>query len=228
MTTARHFAPSLPNTPEHAIERLRELWLTDSDLSFLRDVDANTLLRIAGEVARDHARISESQRPLYEAMARATRVIPGFLLAKFSGTLSPYVQARICQCLDAKSAAALARVYEPALLAEISLHLEPGFAAQIAALTQIEPLAAIANVLIARGLWRRLSEIADALAPELLAKLVERIRDPEHVAGVALHMTATEKFGQVLRRLDTRLQRPVIEALERLGGSAALAAAKAR
>ncbi|MET0344136.1 MAG: hypothetical protein ABW252_24185 [Polyangiales bacterium] len=209
---------------ERAIETLREHWLTDTDLSFLRSLEPDVLARIATEVERNHARVSASQRPLYEAMARATRFIPNFMVAKLGSNLSPYVKARICECLEPKAAAALSKAYEPAVLAEISLHLDAGLAAQIAALTELDALSAIVQVLLARGLWRRLGEISDALEPGLLEKLVQRIRDPERIAKVAAHMTAVDKLSRVVRRLDAKLQTAVIGALERHGPSAALSA----
>ncbi|MDB4971867.1 MAG: hypothetical protein JWN48_208 [Myxococcaceae bacterium] len=202
---------------EDEIQTLKELWLTDSDLSFLHQVEPALLARITSEVKAHSERVQAGQKALYEGMARTTRFIPNFLLSKISGGLSPYVMARITEYLEPKAAASLSKSYEPALLAEISLHLDAQLAAKIASYSDIDTLAVITETLAKKGLSRRLGEISDALDEKLLGKLVDRIADPVRLASVAAHMTSASKLANVAKRLDSKMLQAVIKVLQSQG-----------
>lgn len=206
------------------IESLKELWLTDTDLSFLRQLEPSLLGRIVAEVEAHAQRSHEGQRHVYESMARSTRFIPNFLLAKMSANLGPYVLARVTEHLEPKASATLSKAYEPALLAEISLHLPAQLVARIAAHTDVETLAIITNVIAKKGLDRRLGEVSDALDERLLEKLVTKIGDPERIAAVAVHMTALDKLGKVATRLDGTLRRAIVAILHQQGHATIAAA----
>jgi hypothetical protein len=213
--------PSDSSANEAQVETLKELWLTDTDLSFLNQVEPTTLARITAEVSAHNQRVAEGQRALYESMAKTTRFIPNFLLSKLSSGLSPYVLARITEHLEPKTAATLSKSYEPALLAEISLHLDAHLAAQIATHTDLDTLTTITETLARKGLSRRLGEISDALDEKMLGKLVQRINNPERIASVAAHMTSTSKLTSVAKRLDAKMLQAVVSLLNAQGHLAA-------
>jgi hypothetical protein len=203
------------------IESLKEVWLTETDLSFLRDVEPSVLARIVAEVKASDQRTQDGLRALYESMAKTTRFVPNFLLNKLSVGLSPYVLARITENLEPKHAASLSKHYEPALLAEISLHISAELAAAIAAHTDIDTLAVITEALGKKGLSRRLGEISDLLEDKMLEKLTDKIKDPERLASVAAYMTRTDKVSRLGRRLDAKLRSAVVSVLQRQGHSGA-------
>jgi hypothetical protein len=203
------------------IESLKEIWLTETDLSFLRAVDPSILARIVTEAKASEGRTQAGLRALYESMAKTTRYVPNFLLGKLSMNLSPYVLARITEFLEPKNAASLSKSYEPALLAEISLHLSAELAAAIAAHTDIETLVLITEMLGKKGLSRRLGEISDLLEDKMLEKLTDRIKDPERLASVAAYMTRTDKVSKLGRRLDAKLRNAVVSVLQRQGHAGA-------
>jgi predicted regulator of amino acid metabolism with ACT domain len=209
------------------IETLKELWLTDSDLSFLRELEPSLLARVTAEVKAHSERSEASQRPLYETMAKATRFIPNFVLQKLSGNLPPYVQARVTEHLEPKAAAALAKHMPASMLAEIALHLDSGLVAAVAAHQDLDTLTEITNLISKKGLARKLGEISDALDERMLEKLIKRIGDPEQLASVAAHMTATTKLANIAGRLDKPLLQAVVSLLE-TRGFAHTAAALAR
>lgn len=203
------------------LESLKEVWLTETDLSFLRDVDPAVLARIVAEVQASAERTQSGQRALYESMAKTTRFVPNFLLAKLSSGLSPYVLARITEHLEPKHAASLSKNYEDSLLAEISLHLSAELAAAIAAHTDLDTLTVITETLGKKGLSRRLGEISDLLEDKMLEKLTDRIRDPERLASVAAYMTRSDKLTRLGRRLDSKLRSAVVSVLQRQGHAGA-------
>jgi hypothetical protein len=203
------------------IESLKEVWLTETDLSFLRDVDPSVLARIVGEVKASDERTQAGLRALYESMAKTTRFVPNFLLGKLSMGLSPYVLARITEHLDPKNAASMSKNYEASLLAEISLHLSAELAAAIAAHTDLDTLTTITEALSKKGLSRRLGEISDLLEDKLLEKLTDRIRDPERLAAVAAYMTRSDKLTRLGRRLDAKLRNAVVSVLQQQGHAGA-------
>lgn len=207
---------------EGHIESLRELWLTENDLSFLHEIEPALLARVVGEVRAHSERLHASQRAMYETLARASRFIPNFLLAKVSNGLGAYVLARITDYLEPKTAASLSRSFDPELLAETSLHLEPARVAGIAAHTQVDTLVQITDLLAQKGLSRRLGEIGDALEESVLEKLVLRMGDPERIAAIAAHMSA-DKLAHVARRLDAPALAAVIRALRASGHEPAAA-----
>lgn len=209
-------------TRDEQIETLKELWLTDSDLSFLEQLDPDALTRITHEVKAHSQRVQADQSAVFEGMAKTTRFIPNFLLGKLSAGLSPYVLARITEHLEPKNAASLSKSYEPTLLAEISLHLDAQLAAKIASYTDLDTLLIITNTLAKRGLSRRLGEISDALDERMLEKLVARINDPERIASVAAHMTSAAKLSNVARRLDGKMLQAVIRVLTTQGHTQAV------
>ena len=115
----------------------------------------------------------------------------------------------------------MSKSYEPALLAEISLHLDAQLAAKIAGYTDIDTLTIITDTLAKKGLSRRLGEISDALDEKMLGKLVDRIADPVRLASVAAHMTSASKLTSVAKRLDNKMLQAVIKVLQSQGHLAA-------
>jgi len=213
-------------TSEELIEALRELWLTDSDLTFLSELDPSVLTRIHLEVHAHARRVHEGQRKLYAVLAGATRFIPNFVITKLSTALSPYVLAQVSEHLEPKAAAGLAKSFEPQLLAEIVLHIDTQTAARIATHTDIDMLVQITDSLANKGLMKRLGEVSDALEERMLEKLVLRIKDPQRIAGVASHMQEFGKLGNLARKLDRKLLQAIIEVLQRGGNSKAAQALK--
>lgn len=199
------------------IEGLKELWVTDNDLSYLEAVDLETLERIHGEVEAHVQRVHDGHRRVYETMARATRFIPNFVLAKLSGGLTPYIMARICENLDPKAAVALSKIYDVHTLAEISIHLDAQLVASIAKLQDLDTLLAVTENLVKKGLFRRLAEVSDALDESILQKMVERIKDPERIAAVASHMQSMTKLSALSQRLPKKLNEAVLGVLRSQG-----------
>lgn len=202
---------------DEQVEILRELWLTQSDLSFLREGNADLLAGIAKEVRAHRDRVEESLRPVYESMARATKFIPGFMLNKLGRNMSPYVRARIAECMEPKAAASTTKHIPTDELAEISLHLDAWRVAEIAVYQDIQTLTVITDYIAERGLVRRLGEVSDALDEKLLAKLVDRMPDAERLASIAVHMTAKDKLRRIARRIDKKLRGAVHELLTSRG-----------
>ena len=206
-------------TPPELIEALRELWLTDSDLSFLSELDTAVLSRIHAEVRAHAQRVHDSQRKLYAVLAGATRFIPNFVITRLSSTLSPYVLAQVSEHMEPKAAAGLAKTFDAHVLGEIVLHIDTQAAARIAVHTDIDMLVQITDSLASKGLLKRLGEVSDALEERMLEKLVLRIKDPERIAAVASHMQELSKLTSIGRRLDKKLALAVIEVLQRAGNS---------
>ena len=204
-------------TYEERIEALRELWVTESDLSFLRELDLEHVSRIHAEVSAHARRVHEGQRKLYAVLASATRFIPNFVITRLSTALSPYVLAQITEHLEPKAAAGLAKAFDAHLLSEIVLHIETQTAASIAVHIDLDMLVQITDSLASKGFVKRLGEVSDALEEKMLEKLVLRIKDPERIASVASHMHKLDKISTVARRLDRKLREAVIETLQRTG-----------
>ncbi len=211
-------------TSEELIEALRELWLTDNDLTFLGALDPSALARIHAEVHAHARRVHDGQRKLYAVLAGATRFLPNFVITKLSGALSPYVLAQISEHLEPKAAAGLAKAFEPHLLAEIVLHIDTQTAARIATHIDIDMLVQITDSLANKGLMKRLGEVSDALEENMLEKLVLRIKDPRRIAAIAAHMQELGKLGNVARKLDRKLLQSIIDILQRAGNSKAVQA----
>jgi len=206
------------------VEALRELWLTDNDLSFLMELEPSVLARIHVEV-REHARrVHDGQSKLYAVLASATRFMPNFVIMKLSNALSPYVLAQISEHLEPKAAAGLAKSFDAHVLAEIVLHIDTQTASRIATHTDIDMLVQITDSLANKGLVKRLGEVSDALEERMLEKLVLRIKDPQRIASVASHMQEFGKLGNLARKLDRKLLQAVIEVLQRSGNSKAVQA----
>lgn len=199
------------------IEGLKELWLTDSDLSYLEEVDPSILARLHGEVVANGARVHDGHKRVYDTMAKATRFIPNFMLGKLSSNLTPYIQARICECLEPKAAAALAKHHDAQTLGEISLHLDAKLVATIAMMQELDTLLAVTEQLSRKGLYRRLAEISDLLDESTLQKMVERIKDPERIAAIASHMQSMPKLRTLAARLPQKVTLAISSVLERQG-----------
>jgi ribosomal protein S8 len=208
---------SEPETHDEHIAALREHWLTDGDLAYLRGVDVSLLARIRRDVEAHARRVHDGQRRLYEVMAKATRFIPNFMIVRMSGSLSPYVLAQITEHLEPKTAAGLTKSFDAQLLGDIVVHLETRVAASIASHTDVDTLVQITDILRQKGFVKRLGEVSDALDHRMLEKLVQRIRDPESIAAVAAHMRAHDKLSAVAGRLDAKLRAAVVAVLEKQG-----------
>lgn len=223
----RSEASEFPST-EELIAALRELWVTDSDLSYLGELPPGVLARIHGEVTAHAKRVHEGQRRLYEVMARTTRFIPNMLVARMSGSLSPYVLAQVAEHMEPKSAAALTKAFDQELLGQILLHIDTRAAAAIAVHTDLDTLVQMTEILQRNGFVKRLGEVSDALEEHVLEKVVQRMRDPHRIAAVAAHMRAHHKLRTVAQKLDAKVRAAVVAILESQGHAQAVRAILAR
>lgn len=214
-------SPTAPAPHDDLIDALRDVWLTDTDLEFLREVDPVALARIVAEVQAHARRVHEGQRKLYEVLAASTRLVPNFMVVKLAGNLSPYVLAQVSEHLEPKAAAGLTKSFDAHLLGEIVLHIDVGTAARIATHMDLETLVQITESLATKGLHKRLGEVSDALDERMLEKLVLRIKDPARIAAVTSHMHRLDHLARVGRRLDAKLVASVVAVLERGGHGAA-------
>jgi hypothetical protein len=203
------------STADEVLDTLKETWLTENDLSPLRALSDEQLRFVEREVVAHAERQRESERQIYETLAKITRFIPNLVLSRIAGAMSPYASARVAEYLEPKHAAALSKHYEPHYLSEVTLHLDAHAAARIAVHTDIDALTRINDTLLSRGMYRRMAELSDALDDRMLVKLAERMRDPEGIASVALHMRVLDKVRTVARSLDRRILQGVRESLLR-------------
>jgi hypothetical protein len=216
--------PTEPDTTaDDLLDTLKETWLTESDLEPLRALPPHLLAFVTGEVTAHAERVRESERHIYETLARITRFIPNLVLTRIAGTLSPYASARVAEYLEPKHAAALSKHYEPHYLSEVTLHLDAHAAARIAAHSDIDVLTRINDTLLSRRLYRRMAELSDVLDDRMLVKLAERMRDPEGIASVALHMRVLDKVRTVADHLDRKVLDKVRASLLRREAHALLA-----
>jgi hypothetical protein len=206
------------------LEALKEIWVTDTDISALRDMDMQLLRLVQSEVTAHHKRVDASERNIYETIAKVTRFLPNFVLSRMGPQLSPYSTARVATLLDAKHAASLSKNFEPEYLAEVALHLEAKRAGEIAAHTDLDTLHVINEALLKKGLYRRLGELSDHLDDRVLSKLAKRMRNPEGIAAIALHMQVVAKVAAVSGSLDREIEAAVRVLLERHGAGALVAA----
>jgi len=216
------------NDPDALIESLREMWLTDSNLDFLRELDPSHLARVHAEVKGHLERTRAAEARMYEVMAKTTKFVPNFMVHRLGAHLSPHVLAGVTEHMDPKTAAGLSKGFEPELLGEIALYLSTTTTAEVTRHSDIDHVLRVIERMADKRLHHRLGELGDALDAKTLEKLVQRLVRVEHIAAVAGHMTDREKLGRVARTMKPSLRAEVESALRRDGrGEVADAIARA-
>lgn len=198
-------------------EALRELLVTDSDLSFLQELSPEGVHALRAEIEAYVRRTEEAQQPVYKTMAAVTRFVPNFVIARVGGTLPPYVMAQVTHHLDVKSAAGMAKLFEPELLGEVALHIHAELAGQISSKVSFKQLCAVMDVMRTRGFFRKLGEVSDQVDPELLARVAAQLKDPADTARITMHMQDMDRVQTVAQRLPGRVVQAIAEELARLG-----------
>ena len=181
------------------------------------------LAELIKEVKHYQEKIEEQQRPVYKAMAAATKLVPNFMVAKMSqDMLTPYIIAQVTTLLPPKEAGNIGKSFDPALLAEVATFVEPSLTAQIADTMGTGHVLKVMQVMCQREFFIKLGELSDALNERLLSQVAQKLKSSHDLASIVFHMKDENKIKLIKKNTASNLMAAVQEDLEQRGDSLAL------
>lgn len=185
---------------ENFIELIKEILVTERDLTYLADVPVEIQKKIYEEI-RDYVhRTEELQKPVYRVMAAATKFIPNFIIARLAlDFLTPYIIAQVTLYLEPKDSAHIGKSFPPDYLGKVALYVEPQLSAKIADLMGLSHVQKIFEEMVKFRFFRKLGEISDYISDRLLIDLVNRMPDNEALAHIAINMQNRDKIRRAVQ-----------------------------
>ncbi|MCS6984483.1 MAG: hypothetical protein NZM25_05065 [Leptospiraceae bacterium] len=188
--------------PQDYAELLKELLVSQSDLSYFREIPLALQEKIYEEIKAYVHRTEELQKPVYRVMAAATKFIPNFIIARLAlDFLTPYIIAQVTLHLEPRESANIGKSFPPDYLGKVALYVEPALSAQIADLMGLNHVQKIFEEMVKFRFFRKLGEISDHIADRLLIDLVLRMPDNEALAHISVHMQNRDKIRRTAKVL---------------------------
>lgn len=205
---------------ENKLNKIKEILLTNEDLSFLAPLGeegVEKLQRILDEYIHKNY---EEQKPVYQTMAFTTGFLPNFIVAKIAQEmLNPYIVGQVTNYLTPKDAARIAQNFQLSYLAEVALYADRLHLSKITQELPFEMAYKIMKIMINKGYFARIGELADHLSENLLKRFLERFDNPEEVAKIMIHMENLNVIYAVFRTEKLTRVHSVTNALRDLGHS---------
>lgn len=203
---------------ENKINKIKEILLTEEDLSFLEKLGEEGIDKLQKAIDAYIQRNYEEQKPVYQTMAFATGLLPNFIVAKLAQEmLNPYIVGQVTNYLKPKDAAKISQNFNYTYLAEVALHADRLHLSKITQELPFEMAYKIMRIMIDKGYFARIGELADNLPESLLKRFLERFDDPQEVAKIMIHMENMNIIYAVYRTERPGRRDAVMDALRRLG-----------
>ncbi len=205
---------------ENKLNKIKEILLSEEDVSFLTPLGEEGIEKLQ-KILDDYIHKNyEEQKPVYQTMAFATGLLPNFIVAKIAQEmLNPYIVGQVTNYLKPKDAARIGQNFNLPFLAEVALHADRFHLSKITQELPFEMAYKIMRIMIQKGYFARIGELADNIPESLLKKFLERFDDPEEVARIMIHMENLNIIYAVYRTEKPGRRNAVMDALRRLGYS---------
>lgn len=204
------------------IEEIKETLLTESDLSFLQNIDEGHLQKIHKEIHDYIHRTEEQQKPVFKVMAVATQFIPNFIIAKLAHDyLTPYIIAQVVIYMDPKAAAKIGKSLRIDYMGQVALYANPEITARIGNLMEPQIVAQVVKDLSSKNFNAKLGELADLLDDKMMVEIIKVLRDGRIVGNIAHSMMNQEKILRIVPQMPPEVRSAARAQLQSLGNKLA-------
>lgn len=207
---------------ENLVEEIKETLVTDSDLSFLRELSEDHLTKIHKEIHDYIQRTEEQQKPVFKVMAVATQFIPNFIIAKLAHDyLTPYIIAQVVIYMDPKAAAKIGKLLRIDYMGQVALYANPEITARIGNLMEPQIVAQVVKDLSLKNFNTKLGELADLLDDKMMVEIIKVLRDGRIVGNIANSMMNQEKILRIVPQMPPDVRSAARAQLQSLGNKLA-------
>ncbi|HRP69112.1 MAG TPA: hypothetical protein PLY93_06240 [Turneriella sp.] len=204
------------------ISEIKEILVTENDLSYLEKIDDKTIEKIHKEIQGYIQRTEELQKPVFKVMAVATQFIPNFIIAKLAHDyLTPYIIAQVVIYMDPKAAAKIGKSLRIDYMGQVALYANPEVTARVGNLMEVNITAQVVKDLVTKNFTGKLGELADLLDDKVLLDIVNALRDGKIVGNIANAMMNHEKIVRIAQQMPADIRNGAKMQLQTLGNKLA-------
>jgi len=204
------------------VEEIKESLVTESDLTFLRKLDTETLEKVHKELHDYIARTEELQKPVFKVMAVSTQFIPNFIIAKLAHDyLTPYIIAQVVIYMDPKAAAKIGKSLRIDYMGQVAIYANPENTARIGNLMEPQLVTQVVKDLAQKNFFGKLGELADLLDDKVMIEIIKNLREGKMVGNIAHAMMNQEKLIRIIPHISPEIRSGAKAQLMSLGNKIA-------
>ncbi|MBS0617026.1 MAG: hypothetical protein JSR44_02500 [Spirochaetes bacterium] len=204
------------------VEEIKESLVTETDLTFLRQLDTETLEKIHKELHDYIARTEELQKPVFKVMAVSTQFIPNFIIAKLAHDyLTPYIIAQVVIYMDPKAAAKIGKSLRIDYMGQVAIYANPEITARIGNLMEPPLVTQVVKDLAQKNFFGKLGELADLLDDKVMIDIIKNLREGKMVGNIAHAMMNQEKLIRIIPHIPPEIRSGAKAQLMSLGNKIA-------
>lgn len=204
-------------TKEDIAENIKEMIVSETSMAYLAEIPEKHLQQLYTDLQTYMQRLDANQKPLYKAIAISTSFIPNFILAKLAHDyFTPYIVAQICEYMDPKAAAKIAKSLRVDYLGQVALNGDPKITAKIGNFVDVDLVVAVVREMVKQSFFMKLGELADELDENHLKNVMLKIGDDNAIFQVGLHMKDEEKIIRLSRAWSQGTRTYVVGELQKI------------
>ena len=182
-------------TKEDIAENIKEMLVSETSMAYLGELPEKHLEQLYADLQTYMARLDANQKPLYKAIAISTSFIPNFILAKLAHDyFTPYIVAQICEYMDPKAAAKIAKSLRVDYMGQVAVNGDPKVTARIGDFVDVDLVVSVVREMVKQSFFMKLGELADLLNENHLKNVMLKINDNNAILQVGIHMKDERKL----------------------------------
>jgi len=204
-------------TKDEIASNIKEMLVSETSMDYLAAIPENHLQQLYTDLQTYMKRLDANQKPLYKAIAISTSFIPNFILAKLAHDyFTPYIVAQICEYMEPKAAAKIAKSLRVDYMGQVAVNGDPKITAQIGNFVDVDLVVAVVREMVKQSFFMKLGELADELNENHLKNVMLKINDNNAIFQVGLHMKDEEKIIRLSKAWQGSTRSYVVAELQKI------------
>jgi len=202
---------------EQIANKIKEMLVAETDMSYLAQVADKQLDQLYNDLTAYMERLDANQKPVFKAIAISTSFIPNFIIAKLAHDyFTPYIVAQVCEYMEPKAAAKIAKSLRIDFTAQVALNADPKITARIGDFMEVDLIVTVVRDMVKRQFFLKLGEIADILNEALLKNVMLKINDDNAILQVGIHMKDEDKIVRLSKAWSSKTRDYIVAELKKL------------
>lgn len=198
-------------------ENIKEMLVSDTSMAYLAEIPEKNLQQLYEDLQTYMKRLDANQKPLYKAIAISTSFVPNFILAKLAHDyFTPYIVAQICEYMDPKAAAKIAKSLRVDYLGQVAVNGDVKVTAKIGDFVDVDLVVAVVRGLVKQSFFMKLGELADLLNENHLKNVMLKIGDNDAILQVGIHMKDEPKIIRLSKAWTAGTRSYIIAELQKM------------
>lgn len=204
-------------TREDIAENIKEMLVSETSMAYLAEIPEKHLQQLYTDMQAYMQRLDANQKPVYKAIAISTSFIPNFILAKLAHDyFTPYIVAQVCEYMDPKAAAKIAKSLRVDYMGQVAVNGDPKVTARIGDFVDVDLVVAVVREMVKQSFFMKLGELADLLNENHLKNVMLKIGDNNAIFQVGLHMKDEDKIIRLSKAWQPGTRTYVIGELQKI------------